>query len=135
MVCMAFRGNKRSSLRTCCFHETSLFLWVSVKAWEIDSERQRERDRARHRDGETERERQRDRERERQRETQRERHSETDTAREKERHSEREMTGVKIRESAAGKQESVLQTAMQSKASSSAVNSTGKGKLYTFVNT
>lgn len=29
---IAFRGNRRSSLRTCCFQVTSLFLWVSEKA-------------------------------------------------------------------------------------------------------
>lgn len=34
MSSIAFRGNRRSSLRTCCFQETSLFLWVSVKAWQ-----------------------------------------------------------------------------------------------------
>lgn len=36
MSSIAFRGNRRSSLRTCSFQETSLFLWVSEKAWHIE---------------------------------------------------------------------------------------------------
>lgn len=38
MSSIAFRGNRRSSLRTCCFQETSLFLWVSEKAWHVERE-------------------------------------------------------------------------------------------------
>lgn len=42
MSSIAFRGNRRSSLRTCCFQETNLFLWVSEKAWNREKERRTE---------------------------------------------------------------------------------------------
>lgn len=44
MSSIAFRGNRRSSLRTCCFQETNLFLWVSENAWIKEKERRTESD-------------------------------------------------------------------------------------------